>query len=959
MAVIQTNLKCELNEAVKVQYLNGVLFSQDNQANQINVAVYKNGEPASIAGDVTANVIRSDGGTVAVSGGTISENVASISLPSAAYYIPGVISIIIKITDDSVITTIAAVVVNVYRSSTDSAVDPGTIIPSIQTLISSIETAVASIPADYSSLWTTLAPAFDSSTAYTAGQYTTYNGGVYRFTTDHAGSWNASHAVAVTIGKEIFEVKNAFVNDIEQITGNIPLIFQNGQYRVYSDNTVSDLSVPVTSTTTSQRMVCAKCACQQGDVFTIKAQGKASSAGAYGFFDSDFKGIARGGTNTLFSNTVTAPENAAWFAVNNDVVDNPTDYYAYKGKSINTLAFKKARLLNNADDLNNIIETGWYYWLASSIPAHSPQGYGGFVLVYSTSETKVLQLGYCAGGIQTAAFRHKTTSGWDAEWTFSATTGNVEDVSDSFFAAINFMKSNVYYLAEIVQGTLTSSGAVSSSSTRLRSEFIPIESLAEATCDSPGWLNSYCYTQSKTFIGRITDKKQKIVASDILAVYSDTKLVRFLFGVNDDPSITPSDASTYHLKVYANKDDFYKPGYKAPDLVLLQEAMTNNALTENFSYKWSIDPEDNQDYIITMRAKYGATNESGVPFIRMYGYSKADGTQFYTGPSYNIASSTEFVEQSWRLPNAFSINAYQLNLVVPSGSTLEIEDFSICHDKGIRHINDGIIFHAHRGYDALFPGGSYDAVVAAAKLGFQSCIVIPKITADGVPICFHDDNSISGQMTQENGDPIPSEYNIPIQQLTYDQLMQWSIGYSKNPVYAGAKILKMDDFLYICAKTGMRPIFSVHPSQSEENWGVFKGLLDKYGLTKRFSVKSGDYQNTWKPVIDVFGDGNIYSIINLYGTSADYNIINWINTGKTVAGITSTRVDAEFFLQTLEAGTTLAATQLSQLQAAINSGIKCSCVLEANTNSNVMKKYIDMGVTEFTNGRHCSIGLNW
>lgn len=207
MAVIQTNLRCELQEAVKVQYLNGVLFSQDNQANQINVAVYEGGEPASISGSVTANVIRSDGGTVAVSDGTITDNVASISLPSAAYYIPGVISIVVKITADSVITTIAAVVANVYRSSTDTAIDPGTIIPSIQTLIASIETAVASIPADYSSLWTSLAPAFNASKSdgYKIGEYVTYNGGVYRFKNPHSGSWSASDVDSVSIGGDLYE----------------------------------------------------------------------------------------------------------------------------------------------------------------------------------------------------------------------------------------------------------------------------------------------------------------------------------------------------------------------------------------------------------------------------------------------------------------------------------------------------------------------------------------------------------------------------------------------------------------------------------------------------------------------------------------------------------------------------------------------------------------------------------
>ena len=210
MAVIQTNLTCELQEPVKVRYLDGNLFSQDNQANQINVAVVDGGEPATISGTVTADVIRSDGGTVAVSGGTISGNVASISLPSAAYAVPGVVSIVMKLTTSGVITTIAAIVANVYKSSTETAIDPGTIIPSVTALISAIETAVASIPADYSSLWTSLAPAFSSSTAYVAGQYVTYNGGLYRFNTAHTGSWASGDVSAVNIGGELSSLKSAF-----------------------------------------------------------------------------------------------------------------------------------------------------------------------------------------------------------------------------------------------------------------------------------------------------------------------------------------------------------------------------------------------------------------------------------------------------------------------------------------------------------------------------------------------------------------------------------------------------------------------------------------------------------------------------------------------------------------------------------------------------------------------------
>jgi len=219
MAEVNINLKCDLQHAVKVQYLDGNLFSQDAAANTINIEVTDNGAPATIGGTVSANVIRPDGGTVAVTGGTISGNIVSITLPAACYALVGMISVIVKLTSDSTETTIAALTAYVYQSSTDTVVDPGTVISSIQDLIDAIDTAVASIPADYSSLWTSLAPAFSSSTAYTAGQYVTYNGGLYRFTKAHAaGSWASGDVVAVNLGGELSDVKSALVKASEPTT---------------------------------------------------------------------------------------------------------------------------------------------------------------------------------------------------------------------------------------------------------------------------------------------------------------------------------------------------------------------------------------------------------------------------------------------------------------------------------------------------------------------------------------------------------------------------------------------------------------------------------------------------------------------------------------------------------------------------------------------------------------------
>ena len=223
MAQNETWLKHDLLEAVKVQYLDGNLFSMDNAGNLIGVTLTRNGEDYSGGGSVSANVIRSDGGTIAVTG-ALSGKIATVVLPQAAYAVPGVVSIIVKLTASGQVTTIAALVANVYRSSTDTAVDPGTIIPSIQTLISQINTAVASIPADYSALWTKLAPAFSTDASYVAGQYVTYNSGLYRFNTSHSGSWSSSDVTAVNLGGEISDLKSAFDNitiiNSEQITGD-------------------------------------------------------------------------------------------------------------------------------------------------------------------------------------------------------------------------------------------------------------------------------------------------------------------------------------------------------------------------------------------------------------------------------------------------------------------------------------------------------------------------------------------------------------------------------------------------------------------------------------------------------------------------------------------------------------------------------------------------------------------
>ena len=133
MALIETWLQSDLKKPIVVKQLTGNLFSADNGANLIGVEILDNGSAASVSGGVMGYVIREDGATVTVSG-TLSNNKASIVLPASAYTVVGHISIVIKVGT----TTVGACTSYVYRTTTDTLVDPGHVIPSIEELLAKI-----------------------------------------------------------------------------------------------------------------------------------------------------------------------------------------------------------------------------------------------------------------------------------------------------------------------------------------------------------------------------------------------------------------------------------------------------------------------------------------------------------------------------------------------------------------------------------------------------------------------------------------------------------------------------------------------------------------------------------------------------------------------------------------------------------------------------------------------------
>ena len=183
----------------------------DANAQRFGVRVLRNGEPVNLGGsNCTGDVIRPTGDTVVIEG-VVSDDLAYVILPQACYTYEGQFSLAIKISGGTVVDTLRIVDGVVANTTTETLVDPGTIIPSIEDLIQAIEDAVASIPADYSDLWKTIAPVFSTGTDYVVGQYVTYSGKMYRFTTAHpAGDWNSSHVTAVNVGGELKRNRDAF-----------------------------------------------------------------------------------------------------------------------------------------------------------------------------------------------------------------------------------------------------------------------------------------------------------------------------------------------------------------------------------------------------------------------------------------------------------------------------------------------------------------------------------------------------------------------------------------------------------------------------------------------------------------------------------------------------------------------------------------------------------------------------
>ena len=80
-----------------------------------------------------------------------------------------------------------------------------------------------------------VAPVFDPTANYIAGDYVNYGGTIYVFSQNHnAGAWTGSDVIAVKIGEEVYDLKSALINDsngvlsLDKLTKQTPYATSNG-----------------------------------------------------------------------------------------------------------------------------------------------------------------------------------------------------------------------------------------------------------------------------------------------------------------------------------------------------------------------------------------------------------------------------------------------------------------------------------------------------------------------------------------------------------------------------------------------------------------------------------------------------------------------------------------------------------------------------------------------------------
>ena len=265
-----------------------------------------------------------------------------------------------------------------------------------------------------------------------------------------------------------------------------------------------------------------------------------------------------------------------------------------------------------------------------------------------------------------------------------------------------------------------------------------------------------------------------------------------------------------------------------------------------------------KDLVCRYTAHYTTNNKSVYPYIQVYFNNPPLDIDRYR-MRYVIGAEGEprfgeckcitngkisgFANSSWN-------GDYIVKITIPEGVTLHIDSFIAEYDnsfinKDSFHVmQHGRIFNAPMDCETNWQGWSH--------VGNYGAVVVPKRTIDGIWVCYHDDSFGNNPRVQVIGKPhaeLPAE---SIQTCTYAQIQNLEY-ISENSFGFHDRIPKLETFFEYCVKTGVHPVFSIHPNWTDEQWIEIKSLVEKYNLTDKLNIKGGYSEDFINIIYNTFG----------------------------------------------------------------------------------------------------------
>ena len=378
----------------------------------------------------------------------------------------------------------------------------------------------------------------------------------------------------------------------------------------------------------------------------------------------------------------------------------------------------------------------------------------------------------------------------------------------------------------------------------------------------------------------------------------------------------------------------------------------NNEFTDSFIFSISGDSHAHKNMIVAAYAMFVNDVDDSVPTIQFkYLYGN---TVVHTSTAYTIGKKDEYCKKEWRVPAFMDNCSIQVVVTIPSNVTLYISEFTNYYSDTINRNTVGYRMNAHLSFYGFNTLNAWDE---SAKLGYPCAIVVPKITYDGVWVCFHDD-SLSNQLIDADGhtpaDNHPGE-TLTISSLTYSELQTYT--YKENKFGEYLKVAKLEDFFMVCAKTGMHPMFSWHPVSSAEEMQDIKTMAKKFGLLPYLNIKmafsGGSSVSALDRAYSVFG-----SEIESY--TGDVNVDTDISTIITALDTTDAAQNKDKVRVGLELFNSRLGNDTSKVQAILDAGYFAAIAwMTADPTGEQLEYWIRNGVTEFTEYDMFSYGLNW